>query len=235
MSDPLRIALVAEGPTDRVVIEAGLRAMLADREFVLNQLQPEGSAVFGQTGSGWVGVCRWCRQSAQRGGGALRGDELLFQNHDLLVLHLDADVAGAQYQNGSLTPRPTEGALPCEEPCPPASATTNRLRTVLLTWCGEIAVPERTVICIPSKCTEAWVLAALFPDDGAVHQGIECFVHPESRFGQQRKARRIRKTQRDYIERAADLEGRWPLLTAPGALVEALRFQLDFLAALPPA
>ena len=41
MSDPLRIALVAEGPTDGVVIESALRAMLNDRPFVLNQIFPE--------------------------------------------------------------------------------------------------------------------------------------------------------------------------------------------------
>lgn len=39
MSNP-RIALVAEGPTDFVIIEAALKAIL-QRPFVLNQLQPE--------------------------------------------------------------------------------------------------------------------------------------------------------------------------------------------------
>lgn len=40
MSDPLRIALVAEGPTDAVVIEAALRSMLGGRPFVLKQVFP---------------------------------------------------------------------------------------------------------------------------------------------------------------------------------------------------
>ena len=35
-----RIALIAEGPTDFIVIEAALKATL-QRPFVLNQLQPE--------------------------------------------------------------------------------------------------------------------------------------------------------------------------------------------------
>src|SRR5205085_10570829 len=93
MSDPLRIALVAEGPTDGVVIEAALRSMLSERPFVLTQIFPEGSISFGQLGTGWAGVYRWCHQSAKRGNGRLQGDALVFQNYDLLILHLDADVA----------------------------------------------------------------------------------------------------------------------------------------------
>ena len=41
MSD-LRIALVAEGPTDFVIIEAALKAILPGA-FILTQLQPEAS------------------------------------------------------------------------------------------------------------------------------------------------------------------------------------------------
>ena len=63
MSDRLRIALVAEGSTDRVVIEAALRFILGSRPFVLNQLQPVGSVAFGPMGAGWSGVYRWCQQA----------------------------------------------------------------------------------------------------------------------------------------------------------------------------
>ena len=63
MSDRLRIALVAEGPTDRIVIEAALRSTLGSRPFVLNQFQPVGSVAFGPMGSGWSGVYRWCQQA----------------------------------------------------------------------------------------------------------------------------------------------------------------------------
>lgn len=90
MSDPLRIALVAEGPTDGVVIESALRSILDERPFVLKQIFPEGSTSFGELGTGWIGVYRWCRQSAKRGAGALSNDKLVFQNFDLLILHVDA-------------------------------------------------------------------------------------------------------------------------------------------------
>ena len=96
MSKQLRVALVAEGPTDGVVIKAALNAMLGEGTFVLTQLFPETSVAFGPLGTGWAGVYRWCQASAARGGGRLSGYKLLFDigMHDLLILHLDADVAG---------------------------------------------------------------------------------------------------------------------------------------------
>lgn len=60
----LRVALVAEGPTDAVVIEAALRALLP-RPFVLTQLQPEPTRP--KLGTGWGGVLRWCLDFAKRG------------------------------------------------------------------------------------------------------------------------------------------------------------------------
>lgn len=41
MSNPLRIALVAEGTTEFEVIQAALQAILSPRSFVLTKLQPE--------------------------------------------------------------------------------------------------------------------------------------------------------------------------------------------------
>ena len=232
MSDPLRIALVAEGPTDGVVIEAVIRSMLAQRPFVLTQIFPDMSVGFGLLGTGWVGVYRWCHQSARNGGGRLSGDPLVFGigNFDLLIVHLDADVAGSDYTQGSIVPQPTDGSLPCEQPCPPPSNTTDALRAILLSWCGETNIPPRTVLCTPSKSTEAWVVAALFPHDQAIADGIECFAKPESRLAQQPKAARLRKKKHDYQVRSGNLEQAWPRLTAAGALTEAKRFEAEFLA-----
>jgi hypothetical protein len=232
MFEPLRIALVAEGPTDGVVITSALKSILQERSFVLQQICPEGSTSFGEIGSGWVGVYRWCHQSRSRGGGLLRNDEILFQNYDLLVLHLDADVAGATYDHGSIAPQVSDGALPCEHECPPASDTTDALRAVLLSWCGEEAPPEKVVICMPSKSTEAWVVAALFPDDLAMAHGIECYRDPDMRLGQQRKGKRIRKGRADYEKKAEERQQAWPRLASPGALGEAYRFESEFSQAL---
>ena len=149
MSEPIRVGLVAEGPTDRIVVECALRAMLAERSFVLTQMQPEGSLAFGNLGAGWGGVYRWCKQSARRGDGRLSMDRLL--QFDLLVIHVDADVAVLEYTGANIVADNSDAALPCEQPCPPSSGTTNALRQVVLSWCGENSIPERTVLCVPSK------------------------------------------------------------------------------------
>ena len=232
MSEPLRIALVAEGPTDGIVIEAALQAILYKRSFILKQIFPEGSDTFGEMGTGWAGVYRWCRQSARRGG-ALSGDALLFQNYDLLVLHLDADVAGDSYARGSITPTAADHTLPCAQPCPPAADTVNAIRRVLLSWCGETTTPPRTVFCTPSKSTEAWVIAALFPADKSMKSDIECYADPASRLAQQPAKTRIRKNRRDYQNRAVEFSEAWPRLAATNSLSEARRFQSEFSAAIP--
>lgn len=231
MSDPLRVALVAEGPTDSIVIQAALRAILADRPFVLRQLQPEGSLAFGTLGSGWSGVYRWCKQAVVRGGGRLSGDALLFARYDLLLLHVDADVAGMRYADASITPEPVDGMLPCELPCPPAADTADAVRAVLLSWCGESSGPSRTVLCVPSKSTEAWVIAALFPRDSAMRRLGECCPNPESRLAQQPKKARIRKRQVDYRDASRGIAGSWPRFATASLFAQAWRFQQEVLAA----
>ncbi|MBI4679364.1 MAG: hypothetical protein HY748_17450 [Elusimicrobia bacterium] len=229
-SEPLRVALVAEGPTDKIIIQAAISQLLGNRRFVLRQLQPEESVAFGAKGTGgWGGVYYWCRQAVGRAGGALR-DDLLFLSFDLLVLHLDGDVAGGRYSDAGITEE--TGDLPCVQPCPPASSTTDRLRAVLLRWAGETRIPPRTVLCTPSKSMEAWVLAALFPTDGAVVcGGLECLPDPEGRLGQQPKKIRVHKTVSDYRRRMADISKAWGNLRA--SLTEADRFSSEFLAAIP--
>jgi hypothetical protein len=227
MSDPLRVALVVEGPTDKIVIDSAISRILNGRPYVSTQLHPEQSLAFGPLGGGWGGVFRWCRQTAKRNGGSLHSD-FLFSFHDILILHLDADVSNSRYLDANIQDGFED--LPCVEPCPPARATTNRLRTVLLRWTGETQMPERTVFCIPSKSTEAWVLAALFPNDSAVQSGnLECLQDPESRFGQQPKKRRIRKSVADYQQYNEALRQAWS--TVARICTEAQRFERELSAA----
>ncbi len=235
MSELLRIAVVAEGPTDTIVIEAALRAIVTDQPFVLTQLQPEGSLAFGETGGGWGGVYRWCKQSLQRGNGRLANDRLVLDSFDVLVIHLDADVAGRKYADSTITPNDGDRKLPCEYACPPPAATTDALRAVLLSWCAERQPPPRVVLCVPSKAMEAWVVASLFPSDAAVigATAFECFAAPESRLAQQPKRKRIRKAQSDYRDSSAIIQNQWPRIAAPTEFGEAYRFQCDMLAALP--
>jgi len=154
MSDPLHVALVAEGPTDKVVIGAAIRNILGDTPFILRQLQPEESIAFlnPAQGTGWGGVYRWCQMAVARSNGAIETD-VLFLSYSLLILHLDADVAAENYANAGINH--SVNNLPCSAPCPPASATTNQLRAVLLSWIGQAAGPTKNVLCTPSMSTEA--------------------------------------------------------------------------------
>lgn len=228
---------MAEGITDYVVLRSGIESMLKGRSFVLTLLQPEGSVAFdvtgkaGTLGGGWKGVYRWCIQAALRGGGFLSGDPL-FIGYDLLVLHLDADVADEDPEHESVSPLILGVAfsLPCARPCPPAIATTDALRKVILSWVGERQVPSRTVLCTPSKSTEAWVMAACFPDDSQMaKKGWECHPKPESRLAQLPLPQRFKKSRADYEKRAAELVIAWPTISTK--LSEAKRFQAEFCAA----
>jgi hypothetical protein len=235
MSNTLRIALVAEGVTDYEVLKAAVESMLNGESFDIKLLQPEGSVAFtgaanaGPFGGGWKGVYKWCLQAAERGGGSLRGDPL-FVSYDIVVLHLDADVAvedPASDPVGAIAE--LAGMLPCERPCPPPNDTTDRLRQVLLSWIGETQTPPRTILCTPSKCTEAWVVAIFFPHDGQmIKRGWECHPDPASRLGQQPKAHRFAKKRADYQKRSKGIQDGWPRIA--NKLTEAQRFQNDFTA-----
>ena len=237
MSETLRIALVAEGVTDYEVLRAAVESMLSGRSFDLKLLQPEESVAFtgggnaGPLGGGWRGVYKWCLQAVERGGGAISGDPL-FLGYDMLLVHLDADVAGEDPARDRHFPIPDlDVILPCEQPCPPPQATTNALRTVWLSWVREVQVPSRTVVCTPSKSTEAWVMASHFPTDKEMTRlGWECHPKPESRLGQQPSHARFAKKHEDYLHRYKHFVSHWPNVV--NRLSEAARFQKDFLTTL---
>jgi len=184
MSD-MRIALVAEGKTDQIVIEAALKAIL-DRPFILTLLQPETSDPFGGAGSlggGWGGVYRWCRQVVSMLCPVAENPDLA--EFDMILLHVDADVAGMRYADANIRDGRTD--LPCELPCPPAADTVNALREVVARWldlpsAGDL--PGRWLFCNPSKCVEAWLFAgyenALPLLMGNIMQNIECKLSLES-------------------------------------------------------
>lgn len=241
MSDPLSIAFVVEGPTDFVMLKAIVSRILDGRDFVPTIVQPEldrtGKALPGESGLGWPGVFRWCRQASQQAGGGLSNNPL-FLVHDLLVLQVDADVAEATYAQGHIEdPVPKNPTLPCVLPCPPPSATTNRLRAVILLWIGETALPPQTVFCTPSKALEAWILAGLFPDDPVVQKGkVECHANPENLLRAKPKKQRLisgGKKQRDkYDAYARHLADNWDFIKRK--CTEAYRFESDFLSVLTP-
>ena len=235
MSDPLRVAAAVEGPTDAIVLRAVLDRILGDAEFEFQTLQPEGSAAFGsapfgRTGVGWGGVYRWARQSAAEGEGSISRSSVL-SNHDLLIVHVDADVAGATYASAGIRHPPSQD-LPCERDCPPADQTTDALRTVVLRWLGLRRTVPRLVLCTPSKNTEAWVIAAVWPDNPVILRGNwECHPNPQRQLRALPLPRRFAKSASDYRAKQSEMTAAWPRVSAQ--CTEAARFAQEFRTALP--
>ena len=227
MSEPLRIAIAVEGSTDPVVFRAIIDSVLPDAEYELQTLQPEESVAFGR-GAGWAGVDRWCRQAANEGGGTITGSSVM-SYHDVLLVHVDADVAGKTYA-GAHIHGPVFDDLPCELPCPPARDTTDRLRMVVLRWLGETTCPDRVALCTPSKNIEAWVVAAIWPDNPLLRRSDwECRSDPGAQLSRLPKRQRIRKTPADYERHAGRIVDGWRNVAT--GLLEASRFQAELAAA----
>ena len=172
----------------------------------------------------------WARQSTEEGDGSVSGSAAL-SFHDVLIVHVDADVAGKTYRSASIHDPPFQD-LPCQQPCPPPSATSNPLRVVILRWLGEARCPSHVVLCTPSKSIETWVIAAVCPNNRMVCRGDwECHQDPEGQLRALPKRQRFEKAIRDYRDRQHQITLAWPNLSA--TLTEAARFETEFLAALP--
>lgn len=237
MSEPLRIALVAEGVTEREAVEAALTAILSPRRFVLTQLQPEATKP--EMGMGWGGVLKWCRQLAARaqlGGGAVESDATL-SFFDGVVLHLDADVATFAYGNlGTSAHDDAQAlgwlALPCATTCPPAPIPLDALFSVLLSWLSPLAPGPRTVVCIPAMNTGAWQAAAKLAEDHALLSNLECRADIETQLQQLPLALRVDKKKRESrLRAAAAVTTNWPTVT--GICSRASAFDQDIRAAFP--
>ncbi|CAM2011413.1 hypothetical protein APED_32425 [Acanthopleuribacter pedis] len=214
MSD-LRIGLVVEGTTDFIVLEAALTAILKDRTLSFTRIQPSDDATFalasGETG--WGGVLRWCRQHTT----ALQNS--LLAELDLVILHVDADVASKQYGDVFGTKPVPFNDLPCEKPCPPASDTVNALREVVLGWVDD-RIQKHWVICIPSKSIESWLVPVFFMDHPEKISGLECNVQVAPFFIGKKGAKLIRrrgstckKLTKEYRAIASLITERWTKVT----------------------
>jgi hypothetical protein len=152
MSSALRISVIAEGVTDKIVLDAFLEAVLGHANFVTSLIQPETSRAFGHAGEhggGWKGVAGKCLE-IRRNGGVERGGYLA--NVHAMIIHLDGEVA-------------EEPEVNCTQPCPPPASTADALREKVWSWIGESYYDPRVIVAIPMKETEAWVFAALRPND----------------------------------------------------------------------
>jgi hypothetical protein len=209
MSD-LRIALVAEGPTDYEIIHAALRAVLP-QAFMLTLLQPEATRP--AMGGGWGGVLKWCLAANQRHVGKLDTDPTL-SGFDLLIIHLDVDVAHRKYDHcgPEITAMAQERewhALPCQSPCPPVSDTCIQLEAVLNSWLGHATAGETTLYCLPAQSSGSWLAAAVLPLGHILLAEAECNVNLESQLALLPKNERIKKNVSAYRQHAPRITEQW--------------------------
>lgn len=227
MSD-LQIAVISEGPTDLILIEALLKHLLK-RPFLLDLLQPQGSVSFGNRGTGWPGIYQWCRQLLTAGED-LALNPLLAKYH-LLILHIDADVAHTTYAAGNIDDAPTPDNLPCECECPPAKACVNALVTVVANWLAipqAVSFPASWVFCIPSQSLEAWAVAALYTDPDILEQ-LECRQGLSNWVKSRPKKERdlLKKSTANYHQLSQKIVSVWEQVTAHCS--QAARFEQDLL------
>ena len=189
----VRVGIVAEGPSDWLVLEEVwlvleevMRAVYAEIEFV--RLQPDYTMT--SLGQGWRGVRAWCQENGPRLDLIMTG--IPGRILHLLIIHADcsmADKAGV------------------EHPCPPASDTAIALGKIIeVEWLGRDPKPDFVVIATPSQSSDAWAIATFDPPYANL-AGIECDKWVEDEFVRRkfmkRKDGQVKKSAKRYEPIAA--------------------------------
>lgn len=146
MTRSLRIGVVAEGPSDRVLISR-LVERLFGADVEVRAIWPQEPLTPGRP-YGWRGVRSWCEEFGPQLDvfmNGVEGDEL-----DLMFVHVDCSMA--QH-------------VGARRPCPPARATADALRAEIRgAWLGLESLPETLVLVSPCQSAETWIRAALDTD-----------------------------------------------------------------------
>jgi len=234
MYKPVRVAFVMEGPTDYVVLRAALRALLGGRDFEPTNIWPElDENLRPKSEAGWGGVYKWCRQVLDQADGPAR-ENPIFALNDIVVIQVDADVARMKYQDYGIEDAPNDELRhgTCEKDCPPPSATTDSVRTVMLGWLDETLAPPHAVLCTPSKNLETWVLVGLFPEnEQATKPNVECRWGLELQLRKHGLMKGRKKLIDAYEANEKRFQAAWPSVRQKCS--EAERFSADFLALVP--
>jgi hypothetical protein len=159
----MNIGTIVEGPTDRIMLKAIIMAVCPGEHHFFD-LQPAGqSDSFGEMGTGWKGVRRWCQETWIRS----RLEDIIYADPsaplDALIIQLDADVAlESDLQEGL-----GEQIDPVYSPCPPIDETADHLKHIIASWLQIPfdSLPSQLVFAIPFQDMENWLFAALFPTD----------------------------------------------------------------------
>lgn len=149
----IRVGIVAEGPTDQLLIRGIINAEFPDISFVFTNISPtEDELLSGikPEGFGWGGVYKVCKHLNEKRA-LLQAAGVAF---DVLVIHLDGDVMLLSYNSAKLDPEPLDGELPCYEMTGSIESNCEKLQEVLLSW--GIGDDPGIVCCIPYINTDVW-------------------------------------------------------------------------------
>jgi len=209
----IRVGIVAEGTSDWLALEELMKAVHPDVEFV--HLRPDMTLV-SRSPHGWKGVKAWCQQEGVRLEALLTG-VAGFPIH-LLVIHVDCSMAHN---------------IDALHPCPPARATADALREVLVRdWLNRPHLPGFVVLATPSRTTDAWIVAALDPPYSG-DEPLECDDRAERELVQRRLLRlrdgEVKKPEAKYRPLAEAMAQ--ALDRVCEICTEAERFRQDFAAA----
>lgn len=209
-----RIAFVGEGKTDLSIFESALQAIPGNEHSVITQIQPpfDALAAVGSSrefGGGWVGVLRWCFEHRATGEAPLRNT--ILTNFDVVVVHLDSDIAS----------EPELSAVGLVHPCPPASEASDIILLYVASLL-EIEASElgesRVVPMIPSQATETWIIGGFFASMYVGPPELECHPDPAMwlygkvpRFVRMHGGR-LRKNAATYVDQRSVIAGLWPVI-----------------------
>jgi len=204
----MHVGIVAEGPSDLILLEALIRVLRPD--VVVTRIQPE--ATLGERGSGWKGVRSWCREFGDDLSSVMTADpdDII----DVLLIHVDCSMA----HNVSAA-----------RACPPASDTADALQSVVVAeWLGLAARPSWLFVATPSASSDTWVTSVLAPPPTTL-EVLECVpahlieAHLVARRLLRRKTNgQVAKSARRYETYAQDVAAKIDVLRA--ACTEADRF-----------
>jgi hypothetical protein len=239
------IGTIVEGASDRIVIESVFTSLFPGDHLFLN-LQPIetlGDYKGRSTGTGWKGVRKWCDEALRKPG--LTVEEFMSADAgrpmDVLIVHLDADVAHEPDLQENLAP-----PEPATEPlCPPVANAADLIKRVTNRWMGlSSAPPNVLVFAIPAQDMENWVFAALYPKDGlCANADFECThdgdAHPTFLLSLRKYGKHItrkaptgretkstfKKTRAKYLFLSASVASNWRTVTR--ICSQAKQFQTD--------
>jgi len=95
------------------------------------------------------------------------------------------------------------------QPCPPVSDTVDFLGEVIKSWLGQVTPGDRTLFCLPAQSSGTWLAAAVLHSSDPLLANGECELKLESRLEQLPKARRIKKTRKEYRSHAPHITQKW--------------------------